>query len=704
MSGTSSADPAKLSSYSTSGLEMVATLRSKATAVANALGTLRSSGSSHVPNVGDVDAAFTDLVGDWHHLDDFVSDVAGGFREADSGSGVVTVSDVEIMREGRVGFADRDEAIEAAAEAERQLDALLRRNPHDLSEADLQRVFALIERGQYDPAFAVRLSEGLGVEGYVDAMGVIDQHFSQTNAQIPAAGIAMATVLGTTLNTALGTVYQDEEDYDDPALADLAGEDRLDYGFIEDLATGFDPNEYPGDGGPADPSEIWVRDLSTGADAGRNLSVLLSFTNPPDWVAVDIANGRLSPYMDQYGPDVPIDNRNYVWGDRGGVITNYATMLSRNSDASTMWLSQHVDGLEQSNLDLALERDGSSLLDDGQALAQIVENGLTNDNVHESVPGAPSYVEGRPMRETLMDRAIDYIGEHNEINNSYLHDALASGVEQNMNVIDERINGNWDDGGGLDQDGMSDRVLNTHDFLREVMGDEDAMRRVATRLDTYIHDEMLNLSSDPAERQQALEENGRLLGVFTQAEANAILEAGEGEQAERLRNAGMVDSVVGLVPGYGPVPAPGYINSVSDILFDKSAGDILYPGQGPIDEAQQQRADIFDEARLNTWGYIAIEGIDSGAYDPADVLAAAGATPGGEGDFLTGSPGDAHRTVKPIDDMTPAQRQAMANWLFPDETEGGPFDYGTQARSDRNDLSAGLTDTALSELMDRTEN
>ena len=66
-------------------------------------------------------------------------------------------------------------------------------------------------------------------------------------------------------------------------------------------------------------------------------------------------------------------------------------------------------------------------------------------------------------------------------------------------------------------------------------------------LDTYIHDEMLDLSSDPAERQRALEENGRLLGVFTQAEANAILEAGEGEQAERLRNAGLVDSVVGLV-------------------------------------------------------------------------------------------------------------------------------------------------------------
>jgi hypothetical protein len=45
----------------------------------------------------------------------------------------------------------------------------------------------------------------------------------------------------------------------------------------------------------------------------------------------------------------------------------------------------------------------------------------------------------------------------------------------------------------------------------------------------------------------------------------------------------------------------------------------------------------------------------------------------------------------------------MANWLFPDEAGGGPFEYGTQARSDRNDLSAGLTDTALSELMDRTE-
>jgi hypothetical protein len=58
----------------------------------------------------------------------------------------------------------------------------------------------------------------------------------------------------------------------------------------------------------------------------------------------------------------------------------------------------------------------------------------------------------------------------------------------------------------------------------------------------------------------------------------------------------------------------------------------------------------------------------------------------------------------PIEDMSDAQKDALANWLFPDDVEGGPFDYGSQARSDRNDLSAGLSDTALSELMDRTEN
>jgi hypothetical protein len=162
--------------------------------------------------------------------------------------------------------------------------------------------------------------------------------------------------------------------------------------------------------------------------------------------------------------------------------------------------------------------------------------------------------------------------------------------------------------------------------------------------------------------------------------------------------------VIGLVPGYGPVPAPGYVNSVSDILFDKSMGDILYPGQGPVDDAQQQRADIFNEARLNAWTYIAIEGIDSGAYDPNQVLAAAGATPGGDGDFLTGAPGDPHRTVKPIADMNDAQKQALANWLFPDQPQDGPFGYGTPARDDGNDLSAGLNATALSELMDRTEN
>lgn len=703
MAGTSSANPEKVGTYSTDGLAMVETLRSKANEVAEALGALRGSGSRHVPSLGDADTTLNDLVGDWRHLDEFAGDVASGFRQADGGpGGVVTMSDADIARVGQVGFADRDEAITAAQDAQRRLDELLRQPPDEVDRAELDALMADIARGQYDPAFAVTFSEAVGVDGYVDAMTLIQNAYATTEGEyrVTDQGMAYAAMLGMTLTTALDTVSQDPEDYRDPSNADLPPDQMLDYGFIEDLASGYDGAEtsYNNNAPPENPDDrVFVR-FTDAWELNRNLSVLISFTDPPDWVAVDIANGRLSPQLDEYLMDTGSGPNALVWGDRSGSITNYATMLSRNSDASTQWLYQDVQGLEHDNLELVLNRSTGYDMDDGAALAQIVENGLTNDNVHESVPGAPSYVEGGLMREELMDRAIDTIGGLDEIRNDHMYGALAAGVDENMDVIDERINGDWDDGGGMDEDGLSERVLNTHDFLREVMGNEDAMRQVSTTLDEYVRDEMLGLSADPAERQRTLEESGRLLGVFTQAEANAILEAGEGEQAERLRRAGMLDSAIGLLPYAGKG------NSYADLLFDRSAGDIFFPGQGPIDDAQQQRVDIFNEARLNTWTYIAIEGIDSGAYPPNEVLAAAGATPGGEGDFLTGAPGDPHRTVKPIDDMTDAQQQALATWLFPDEAEDGPFVYGSEARSDRNDLSAGLSDTALSDLMDRTEN
>ena len=560
MSGTSSANPAKLREYSTTGLDMVDTLRSKAEAVTRALDALAGSRSRHVPDLGDAGSRFTDLVGDWHHLDDFVGDVAQGFSEADSSGGVVTVSDADIARLGRVGFADRDEAIEAAQEAQRELEALLRRNPSELSDEELQRVFDLIERGQYDPAFAVTFSEGLGVDGYVDAMNMLQYHFQDDHAEMPEAGLAMAAVLGTTLNTALDTVYQDEEDYDDPELADLAGEDRLDYGFIEELASGFDPNEYPHQGGPVDPHEVWVRNLANGADAGRNLSVLLSFTNPPDWVAVDIANGRLSTYLDAWAPDVPIGSNNF-WGDRSGVVTNYATMLGHNSDASTIWLNQHVDGLEHSNLELVLERHGRFFLDGGEAMAHVVENGLTNDNVHESIPGAPGYVEGGLMRETLMERVIDYVGEHDEINNPHLRGAFAAGVDANMNVIDERINTPFRYDEGERPEGVLDRYMNTHDFLRETMRDADAAVAIHESISEYGMEEVGELPTDSEEREARLRQLGRIQGLVTEAQYNAEV----GAEIDELMSRSAIGPTPGSVTNYAIswIPVAGNINDLA---------------------------------------------------------------------------------------------------------------------------------------------
>jgi hypothetical protein len=697
--GTSSANPDKLTTYSTNALEMDANLRTEANNVATAVNALPS--NRHLPSSGDVHQALRDLVGDWHHLDEFVGDVARGFRQADSGDGVVTVSDADIARLGQVGFADRDEAIAAAEAAQRELDVLLRQNVDELDRGRLEALFADIQRGQYDPAFTVTFSEAIGVEGYVDTMALIRNTYTSTDGvyHVTQQGLGYAALLGTTLNTALDTVYQDDEDYDDPDNAALDGPDRLDYGFIEDLTTNYSGEDYVGMG-PNPEEEIAVRRQGGNpVDFERDLSVLISYTNPPDWVAVDIANHRLSPMLEMHQTDYFPGNSGpeaQIWGDRSGVITNYATMLSRNSDASTTWLASsgyNADGetVAHDNLRLVLERTTGTDIDGGAALAQVVENGLTNDSIQEPVPGGYPGSMG-PMREELMDRAITYIGDMDEIRNEHMHDALATGVDRNFNVIDERINQDWQDG-----QGMNDRILDTHDFLREVMADETAMETVTNRLDEHMRDELVGLPDNEADRQRTLEENGRLLGVFTQAEANAILEAGEGEHAERLRNAGLVDSVAGLVPYVGNA------NSAADILFDSSAGDLLFPGDPDIDAAQARMVEIYNESRLSTWSYIAMESIDSGAVPPNEALNQAGVAPGSDGDFLTGNPGDTNRTVMDINDMSEAQREAFANYMTANDPDNGTFAYGTDARQDRNNLSAGLNDTALSDLMNRSE-
>jgi hypothetical protein len=605
--GTSSANPAKLTTYSTDGLALLETLRGKSNAVNDALGGLSG---PHVPAFGDVHTTLTDLVGDWLHLDEFVGDVATGFRQADGGAGIVTVSDADIMRLGRVGFADRDEAVAAAQDAQRRLDELLGQHPEDIDRAELDALLADIARGQHDTAFAVTFSEAVGVEGYVDTMALIRNVYTTTEGtwRVTDQGMAYAAMLGTTLTTALRT-----HDYDN--TANLAPEDRLSFDFVDDLTSGYQGGDYAGREHNDDPNNlIPVRLTSTAGSLDRDLSVLLSYTDPPTWVAVDVANNRLSPLLEGYAADVPIAGSYggsdvQIWGDRSGVVTNYATMLGRNSEASTHWLNQTGQGAEHDNLYLVIERAGGANIDDGAALARVVENGLTNGDVHEPIPGAPSYVEGGLMRETLMERAIDYTAELGEITNGHLNGAFAAGVDHNMNVIDERINAPFGYDEGQRPDGVIKEYQNTHDFLRETMRNGDAAREIYQSIHEYgMHEAGSLPGDDPTTDDNELEARLRQLGRI-QAVAS---EAGENAGVGAVLNDMLKNDALGPTPGgptnyaVGFIPVVGDINEVAQV-FGVSIGDgvnaaaheLFNQDYDQLSEAQRQAASQRATDRLN---------------------------------------------------------------------------------------------------------
>jgi hypothetical protein len=675
--GTSSANPAKLTTYSADGLALLGTLRAKSNAVNDALGALSG---PHVPAFGDVHTTFTDLVGDWLHLDEFVGHVATGFRQADGGSGVVTVSDADILRLGHVGFADRDEAIAAAQDAQRRLDELLHQRPENIDRAELDRLLADIGRGQYDTAFAVAFSEAIGVEGYVDTMALIRNVYTTTDGgwHVTDQGMAYAAMLGTTLTTALHTV-----DYG--ATPNLAPGDRLSYDFVEDLTSGYRGEDYAGREHNDDPNNmIWVRQGSNGVSLDRDLSVLLSYTAPPTWVAVDIANHRLSPLLEQYASDTPIAGSYggsdvLIWGNRSGLVTNYATMLSRNSDASTQWLYQTAQGAGEGNLELVLGRAGAANIDDGSALARVVENGLTNGNVHESIPGAPSYVEGGLMRETLMNRAIDYIGGHDEIVNGHLNGAFAAGVDANMNVIDERINAPFQYDQGRAPDGVIEAYRNTHDFLRETMGNPDAALRIHQSVYEYGFDQMHSLPTDPGQRAAELNQLGRIQALTTEAETNA----GVGGVINDMLNKSPFGPTPGSLTnfGLGFVPGVGSVNEVAQAMrisagdgVDWLVGEVLPSDYDRLSEAERvaaaQRAT--DQVNRSIW-------VSTSLYDAGDpqIRASAQGQP-----FL--NPDGSIKTS-----LSPHEAQALREWAW--DTVGNDNETN-QAYIDENHISAGVAD------------
>jgi hypothetical protein len=651
---TSSADPQKLRRYSQDGLDLIRALRPQATAVDQAIRALQASGSEHIAHrIGATRAhsQLNDLVGDWYHLDEYVGDVATGFFKADqageaTGGPILTVDDGALARLGRIGYANRDNAVAAAQRIAAELRRLRRGRA---TRADFERIVASIGqigRGQYDPAFAVELGNQIGVRGFVELTAMIRRARSSPGGPISQDGIRTVQILSTTLTTALDTLRDvPAAERRDPDNQHLADDQRLGSDFVRDLTTDYSPDPYAtGDTVPTD----------------NDLSALLRWTDPPTAVAVAIANSRMKPLLGRphHGGD--------GWGRYGGEVSNYAAMLGRNPNAAAEWLRQGQ------NIEQVLQRRGDYDADGGGALAYLVKAGVTHHDLD--------------TRRWLMVRAIDGVAGQGEIHNPYLRGALAAGVDANMSLIDGRINAPFGYNEGARPGHVLDAYNNTHDFLREVMREPQAAAAIHESVNRYGLETSASLPSDPDERQARLHQLGRVQAMVTQAEENA----GVGALIDEMLSKGTLGPTpgsltnAGISVSAGRFPALGTVHEVSQAM-GISAGDgvnwvaeQLGSDYDNLSREQKQAATQRATNRLNRAIWLA-----EGQYE-AD-------TPQGAAlrESARGQPFVKDGSIKPQSSMTKPERQAFREWALNavgnDENQGPIHD-------DHRDIDAGVPD------------
>jgi hypothetical protein len=572
--GTSSANPVKLRRYSQDGLELVTTLQAKASAVVDTIHTLAAQG--YPRSVGDAHVRFRDLTADWYHLDEFAGDVADGFFRASgpgqSLDGLVGMDDAQLAQLGRLGFADRDQAINEARRLAGELDRLRRGE-----RVNVRDLFNAIRRAQYDPAFAVTFSERIGVQGYVEAAAMLRGIYEQPSGDVSAEGVDALRALSGTLTTALDTLPgTPEAERHDPGNAGLLDGQRLSFGFVGDLTSGYqpDPTATQRFGSPANQ---------------HDLAALIGFTAPPTVVAVAIANSRMRQRLTMDYSDADTDPLGpNAWGRHGGLVSAYAGMLSRNDDAAALFLSG--DGV----LEGALRRHEAYDVDGGAAVGDLVESALTHEN-----PGT---------REPLMHRAITEVGRSGEINGPHMVNALTNGYGWNRDLIS----------------GFKDPtdLENTANMLAELRQDPQAKARIDTDTRSYIQHRLDTLPADGLERNRQLNSFGRLHQLNFEADLNILVDDLNDARDNADRTSALVNFAVGNLPGDGPIETPlqrlNFTNDALKVVTGKDLGDLVgdltaNPDSGPLRDALQS-ADAVTNKSVRDFGLGHPDGDDAQAF------------------------------------------------------------------------------------------
>jgi hypothetical protein len=657
--GTSSANPFKLGRYSSDGLDLVAGLKGDAEAVATALGGLRGSGSPYVPALGEPDATLTDLVGDWHHLDEFAGDVANAFFQANERLGerpltqeqlnnmVLTMGDESILSLGHVGYADRDAAIAAA----NQLTADIRTAMEDgISDDELDALADRAGRGQYDPAFAVTFVEGMGADGLVRIPALIEAAWpGGEHADNPGWGqerlLPFATILTTAMDTRAATPQIDRHD---PDNEDLAAGDRLGEDWVDEF------------------TDFWQAD---DFDQPNNFhySLLVKNADLPSDVLVDVANNHLD-YLLAHDA-TPTGYMNGIpWGIEDSTAEiNILDALGANDDASLEWLGTknpgdgtiYRPGRTATNLELLLLYNPNTVDPTlGDALATVVDNGLQ----HWDDDGS----------DRLFEIAVDTVADQDGVHFQELLPTLGEGAREHMDQLAARTRESMPStAGDVDHD-LRQPLYNAHDFLKVLMDNDEAANSVYLGGLEFVQD---TLAADTGEGFGGeSREIGGLMGLITEADENAQVDATEARIAARqsfLDGIGLVKDVVGLVPVAGQT-ASSAIN-IGSFAIDQVTENFGMAGlEGAVDQTYADMANVRDGIRAElTSATAAYEYGIRGTWTSAEVIEATNSSLGSQASgmdtdfFADGTTGD-RRPIKPYAAMSDDEQRAYNAWLNSD--------------------------------------
>jgi hypothetical protein len=656
---TSSANPFKLGRYSSDGLALVATLKAQADTVAGALAGLRGSGSPYLPALGEPDATLTDLVGDWHHLDEFAGDVANAFFQANRNLGerplsqqqldamVLSMGDESILRLGHVGYADRDTAIAAATQLTHDIRAAM---DDGISTDELDGLADRATRGQFDPAFAVTFVEGMGVDGMIRIPALIEAAWPGGQyGDNPGWGqdrlLPFATILTTAMDTRTATPQIDRHD---PDNQDLADGDRLGEDWVREFTDFWQPDEF---------------------DQPNNLhhSLLVRSAALPSDVLVGVANRQLD-YLLAHDA-TPTGYMNSIpWGIEASVAEiNILDALGANDDASLDWLGMknpgdgtiYYPGRTATNMEMLL-RYGPNTIDPGlgDALATVVDNGLQHWDSDRS--------------DALFEIVVDTVADREGVHFDQLLPTLGEGARTHIDQLADRTHEVMPSTvGDVDQNAQQG-LYNAHDFLKVLMADDDAANSVYRGGLEFVQAALRSDTGDGfgGESRQI----GGLMGLVTEADENARVDATEARIAARqsfLDGVGLVKDVVGLVPVAGQTASSAI--DIGSFALDQAIDNFGMSGlEGAVDQDYANMANVRDGIRAElTSATAAYEYGVRGTWTSSEVIEATNAAMGSAASgmdtdfFADGTTGD-RRPIKPYAEMSADEQRAYNEWLNSD--------------------------------------